>query len=34
MAPAHEFLILQGTVALRKNDPVKRFEVVAAIKVD
>jgi hypothetical protein len=32
--PAHELLGFPRAIALGKNDPVKRFEVFAAIKVD
>jgi len=34
VAAAHEFLVFPRAIALDKDDPVERFEVFAAIKVD
>ena len=34
MLAAHEFFFVRRTIALRQDDPVKWFEVVAAVKVD
>jgi hypothetical protein len=34
VAAAHELLVFPRAIALGKDDPVERFEVFAAIKVD
>ena len=34
MLAAHELFVVRRPIAFRKDDPVKWFEIVAAIKVD